>query len=94
MARAKPDFEPRRADEAGQVYTYNDADGEVEIRADKEGVIRPKSDREARAADAFDLPVARKVQAAERAEAKADADATPAPIPGTADNAGDAGKEG
>lgn len=64
---AKEQFEPRRASEAGQVYTFNDADGEVTLRADDEGVIHPKSEAHVRAADAFDLPVARKAMAEEKA---------------------------
>lgn len=62
-------FDPRRAEEPGQVYDYHDADGElVTIRADDKGVVRPKTDAQRRAADAFDLPVARKAQAEERDE--------------------------
>jgi uncharacterized cupin superfamily protein len=67
---AKDKLEPRRA-EPGQEFTYNDADGEViNLRADDEGVVRPKNQAQVRVADAFDLPVARKV-IAEKSDAKA-----------------------
>ena len=92
MATKKPEFEPRRAEEADQVFDYNSAGGElIRIKADKDGIVRPKSEDEKRAADAFDLPVARKVAAAEKSEAKADAKAEAAT---TNDSADDAGKEG
>lgn len=67
-------YDPRRASE-GERFTYNDAqEGEVRFRADEKGIVRPRSDAEKRAADAFGLPVARKVAAQE------EADAPPAPI--------------
>jgi hypothetical protein len=80
MAPKKPEFEPRRA-EPGQEFTFNDAEGTLELRADDQGVVHPKDAREVLALDAFDLPVARKVLAEQKAAE-------------SADNGDDAGKEG
>jgi len=63
-------YEPRRADK-GQKFTYHDAnEGEVTMTADDDGVVRPSTPAEQAAADAFGLPVARKVVAAEKAAAE------------------------
>lgn len=61
------DFDPRRAD-PGQAFTWHDIWGtKHEFKADAEGVVRPANQAEVDACDAFDLPVARKVIAAEKA---------------------------
>lgn len=91
MAKTKakaPEFDPRRADEAGQVYDFNDPEGLVTLKADDQGVVRVDNAREKRAADAFDLPVARKVLEAEKAAAAPTADTA------TDGAAADSGKEG
>lgn len=64
------DFDPRRA-EPGQTFTWHDEWGKKHnIHADADGVVRPANQAEADAADAFGLPVARKVLRAERAETR------------------------
>ena len=65
-AKKAPDHEPRRAS-AGQTFEYA-AGGELHrFSADDDGIVRPSNDAEARVADRFGLPVARKVVAEERA---------------------------
>lgn len=67
----KDEFEPRRA-EPGQEFTYNDANGEaIEFKADDAGIVRPKNAAQSQAADAFGLPVARKITAEEKAATEA-----------------------
>lgn len=64
-----PDFDPRRA-EPGARFTWHDIWGvKHEFGADSEGILRPQNQAQADAADAFDLPVARKVIAEEKASA-------------------------
>lgn len=56
---AKPEFDPRRA-EPGQAFAWHDEWGKKhEVKADDEGVLRPRNETEVRIADAFDLPRAR-----------------------------------
>lgn len=63
-----PDFEPRRA-KPGQQFGYTTADGrQRELEADEEGVVHPATAEDVAALDAFDLPVARKALAEEKAE--------------------------
>ena len=60
-------FEPRRA-EPNQIFRFADpVTGEQRtMKADDEGVLRPSNALEARVADSFDLPVARKVVTEEK----------------------------
>lgn len=71
------DFDPRRA-KPGDSYTVTGPDGAVEdFAADDEGVVRPETAEQAALLDQLDLPVARKVVAAEKKEqaaSTADAD--------------------
>lgn len=68
---AKDEFEPRRAT-PGAVYGYTDRSGkQIEMRADDEGIVRPDSADEVAVLDGYDLPVARKALAAEKAAKKA-----------------------
>jgi hypothetical protein len=60
------EFEPRRS-HPGATTRYNTPEGVVTLTADDEGVIRPKTASERDVADAFSLPVARKVIQEERA---------------------------
>ena len=64
MAAAQ--FEPRRA-AAGQTFEYAAGGKLHRFKADDEGIVRPANDAEATVADRFNLPVARKVVAEERA---------------------------
>ena len=65
------DYEPRRGTK-GATYAYTTDDGTTrELRADDEGVVRPKDREGVTALDTFGLPVARK--------AMADAEDSPAP---------------
>lgn len=65
-----PEYEPRRA-EPGQRFEWRDEFGRsVRLAADDEGVLRPSSEQEKRLADAFGLPVARKVLAEDKAAKK------------------------
>ncbi len=68
------DFDPRRA-EPGQRFVYNDAGGErVTGTADDQGVLQPRNEAEVRMADAFGLPVARKVLNEQKAATSAKED--------------------
>lgn len=76
-------YDPRRA-EPGTRISWHDGDGEeVTLRADDKGVVRVRNAADQRAADAFDLPVARAEAAkqreqeekAEKAEAQTEAPA-------------------
>ena len=64
-AKKAPDFEPRRA-AAGQTFEYAAAGQLHRFSADDDGIVRPSNDAEARIADRFGLPVARKVVAEEK----------------------------
>lgn len=51
-----PEFHPRRA-EPGQEFEYTDADGSARtLKADADGVVRPKSDGDVAILDSFSLP--------------------------------------
>lgn len=61
------EFDPRRADE-GQSFEWADTEGTAHtMKADADGVLRPRNADEARIADLFGLPVARSVKQAEKA---------------------------
>lgn len=67
----KSQFEPRRA-QPGQAFEYTDGAGRARVfHADEEGIVRPSNGDEERIADGFDLAVARKVQAEEKANEQA-----------------------
>lgn len=73
-----PDFEPRRA-KPGQTFGYTTREGrQRELVADDEGVVHPDTAEDVAALDTFDLPVARKVLAEERAAEDAAEDDKPA----------------
>lgn len=62
-------FQLRRA-QPGQIFTYTSAEGkQVNLRADDDGVVEPSNVQEVALLDSFDLPVARKAEAA-KAEPK------------------------
>lgn len=74
MKDPEPEYEPRRGD-PGATYGYTNREGEqVELQADDEGVVWPKTAHDVEVLDSFDLPVARKALA----EAKEDEQAKPA----------------
>ena len=51
-----PEFHPRRA-EPGQEFEYTDPDGSARtLKADADGVIRPKTDSDVAILDGFSLP--------------------------------------
>jgi hypothetical protein len=59
--------DPRRG-EPGATYVHAHDDGsEHKIHADDDGVVQPTNEDEERLADLFDLPIARKVEAAKPA---------------------------
>lgn len=65
-------FDPRRA-EPGQHFVWHDEYGvQHTLTADKDGVVRPASEVEARIADTFGLPIARKAIAEQKAAAAAE----------------------
>jgi hypothetical protein len=67
---AAEEFEPRRAS-PGASFEEWDAEGKRHtLKADDEGVVRPRTAFEARMCDHHDLPVARKVVEAEKSPAK------------------------
>jgi hypothetical protein len=72
---AKGEFDPRRG-AAGQVIDYTDGEGKArKIRADGEGVFRPKDSTEVSILDGFDFPVAR-VTGEEKPKARSSRKAT------------------
>ena len=76
LIKRAAEFDPRRA-RPGQQFTHTDVDGkEHNFRADSRGVLRPKHACEVDHADALDLPVARKAEAAKRSRKSTAAPAT------------------
>lgn len=66
-------FDPRRAEPGQEFSTVDQYGHEHSIKADDDGVLRPKDARDAELADLFSLPVARKVIQAEKAKKEGDA---------------------
>lgn len=88
------DFEPRRA-APGQSFGYTGPDGEQrELAADKDGVVRPKTAQDVEVLDGFELPVARKVLADEKADEKAKEESPSAAHLTNPDHPAETGAEG
>ncbi len=70
----KDEFDPRRA-APGERFVFNDVGGDrVTGTADDDGVLHPRNEAEVRMADAFGLPVARKVLTEQKAATTAGKD--------------------